>query len=292
MGNGRAYAWAIGLAMPHFASYDGTEIGYHVRGEGQQLVCLPGGPGRASEYLGDLGGLDRSRQLILMDSRGAGLSADPADPATFSADRLVFDVEAFRVHLGLDQMDLLAHSAGAVLATLYAAAHPEHLSKLILITPGLAAVGIEVSQEQFRAALERLAAEPWYPAALAALEKITAGDLSIEAFRASRPPFYGRWGAAAQAHATVGVAERHQAAREGFFAATVDPPATGAALNKLTAPVLLYAGDVDPLVTPAMVAQAGPLFNDATVTVQSGAGHYPWVDDPAVFAAAISSFLG
>jgi pimeloyl-ACP methyl ester carboxylesterase len=41
-----------------------------------------------------------------------------------------------------------------------------------------------------------------------------------------------------------------------------------------------------------MVAQAGPLFNDATVTVQSGAGHYPWVDDPAAFAAAISSFLG
>ena len=175
--------------MPRFASYDGTEIGYHVRGEGPPLVCLPGGPGRAAEYLGDLGGLDRSRQLILMDSRGVGLSADPADPATFGADRLIYDVEALRVQLGLDQMDLLAHSAGAVLATLYAAAHPEHLSKLILITPGLAAVGIEVSQEQFRAALERLAAEPWYPAALAALEKITAGDLSIEAFRASRPLF-------------------------------------------------------------------------------------------------------
>jgi len=278
--------------MPRFASYDGTEIGYHVRGGGQQLVCLPGGPGRAAEYLGNLGGLDGSRQLILMDSRGVGLSADPADPATFGADRLIYDVEALRVHLGLDQMDLLAHSAGAILATLYAAAYPQHLSRLVLVTPGLAAVGIEGTEEQLSAALERSAAEPWYPEARAALEKIAAGDRSMDAFRASRPPFYGRWGAAAQAHATVGVAERHQAAREGFFAATVDPPATGAALNKLTAPVLLYAGDVDPLVTPAMVAQAGPLFNDATVTVQSGAGHYPWVDDPAVFAAAISSFLG
>ena len=227
-----------------------------------------------------------------MDSRGVGLSADPADPATFGANRLIYDVEALRVQLGLDQMDLLAHSAGAILATLYAAAYPQHFSRLVLVTPGLAAVGIEGTEEQLSAALERSAAEPWYPGARAALEKITAGDRSMDAFRASRPPFYGRWGAAAQAHATVGVAERHQAAREGFFAATVDPPATGAALNKLTAPVLLYAGDVDPLVTPAMVAQAGPLFNDATVTVQSGAGHYPWVDDPAVFAAAISSFLG
>jgi len=278
--------------MPRFASYDGTEIGYHVRGEGPPLVCLPGGPGRAAEYLGDLGGLDRSRQLILMDSRGVGLSADPADPATFGADRLIYDVEALRVQLGLDQMDLLAHSAGAILATLYAAAYPQHFSRLVLVTPGLAAVGIEGSEEQLSAALERSAAEPWYPAARAALEKIMAGDRSMDAFRASRPPYYGRWDAAAEAHATVGVAERHQAARMGFFEAAIDPPATRAALNKLTAPVLLYAGDADPLVTPAMVAEAGPLFNDATVTVQSGAGHYPWVDDPAVFAAAISSFLG
>ena len=43
--------------MSSFASYDGTEIGYQVRGDGLPLVCLPGGPGRAAEYLGDLGGL-------------------------------------------------------------------------------------------------------------------------------------------------------------------------------------------------------------------------------------------
>jgi proline iminopeptidase len=108
--------------MRRFTSYDGTEIGYRVLGDGAPLVCVPGGPGRTAEYLGDLGGLDKSRQLILLDPRGVGLSADPADPATFRVDRLVNDVESLRVHLGLDRMDLLAHSAGAVLATLYAAA--------------------------------------------------------------------------------------------------------------------------------------------------------------------------
>jgi proline iminopeptidase len=278
--------------MPSFASYDGTEMAYRLRGDGPPLVCLPGGPGRAAGYLGDLGGLDRSRRLVLLDPRGVGLSADPADPATFRVDRLAGDVESLRAHLGLDRMDLLAHSAGAVLATLYAAAHPEHLSRLILVTPGLAAAGVEGTEEQFRAALARRAAEPWYPAALAALEKIMAGDLSMEAFRTSRPFFYGRWDQAAQAHATAGVSERHQAAREGFFAgAIIDPPATRAALNKLTAPVLLYAGDLDPMVTPAMVRAAAPLFSDATVVVQPGAAHFPWVDGPAAFAAAVGPFL-
>jgi proline iminopeptidase len=278
--------------MPSFASYDGTEIAYRLLGGGPPLVCLPGGPGRAAGYLGDLGGLDRSRRLVLLDPRGVGLSADPADPATFRVDRLTGDVESLRAHLGLDRMDLLAHSAGAVLATLYAAAHPQHLSRLILVTPGLAAAGVEGTEEQFRAALARRAAEPWYPAALAALEKIMAGDLSMEAFRTSRPFFYGRWDQAAQAHATAGVSERHQAAREGFFAgAAIDPPATRAALAKLTAPVLLYAGDLDPMVTPAMVREAAPLFGDATVAVQPGAAHFPWVDDPAAFAAGVGPFL-
>jgi proline iminopeptidase len=278
--------------MPSFASYDGTEIAYRLLGDGPPLVCLPGGPGRAAGYLGDLGGLDRSRRLVLLDPRGVGLSADPADPATFRVDRLTGDVESLRAHLGLDRMDLLAHSAGAVLATLYAAAHPQHLSRLILVTPGLAAAGVEGTEEQFRAALARRAAEPWYPAALAALEKIMAGDLSMEAFRTSRPFFYGRWDQAAQAHATAGVSERHQAAREGFFAgAAIDPPATRAALAKLTAPVLLYAGDLDPMVTPAMVREAAPLFGDATVAVQPGAAHFPWVDDPAAFAAGVGPFL-
>ena len=279
-------------AMASFASYDGTELGYRVLGDGPPLVCLPGGPGRAAEYLGDLGGLGRSRRLILVDPRGVGASADPADPATFRVDRLVEDVESLRVHLGLDQMDLLAHSAGAVLATLYAAAYPQNLSRLILVTPGLAAVDVEGTEEQLRAALARRADEPWYPAALAALERMFAGDMSMEAFVGSRPFYYARWDEVAQAHATAGMSQRHQAAREGYFAGvTIDPPATRAALAKLTAPVLLYAGEQDPMVPPAAVREAAPLFNDATVVVQPGAAHFPWVDDPAAFAAAISPFL-
>ena len=278
--------------MSSFASYDGTEIGYRVRGDGLPLVCLPGGPGRAAGYLGDLGGLSTSRQLVLLDPRGVGISADPADPATLRVDRLVSDVESLRIHLGLDRMDLLAHSAGAFLATLYAAAYPQRLSRLVLVTPGLAAVGAEGTEEEFRAALEHRAAEPWYPEARAALEKIIAGDLSIEAFRASRPFYYGRWDEAAQAHAAVGVSERHQAAREGYFAGVVlDPPATRDAMKKLTAPVLLYGGELDPTVTPAVVRAAAPVFSDATVVVQPGAAHFPWIDGPAAFATAVGSFL-
>lgn len=282
--------------MTRFASYDGTQIGYRVvgaPGDGPPLLCLPGGPARAGEYLGDLGGLGETRRLIIPDMRGAGLSADPADPATFRVDRQVADVEALRARLGLERMELLAHSAGAILAILYAAAYPDRVATLVLVTPGLAPLGIEGTEGDFRAALARREHEPWYGEALAAMERAEAGDSRMETYRAMRPFYYGRWDENARRHATVGVAERHQPARKGFFAGvSFDPPAMRAAMASLTAPVLLYGGEMDPTVTPALIARAAPVFGDATVVIQPGAGHFPWVEDPGAFAAAVSAFVG
>ena len=118
--------------MPRFHAADGTELAYHVRGAGTPLVCLPGGPGRASAYLDDLGGLSAHRQLIMLDTRGTGMSAVPADPASYRCDRLVEDVDALREHLSLDRLGLLGHSAGASVAAQYAANHQGRLGKLAL----------------------------------------------------------------------------------------------------------------------------------------------------------------
>ncbi len=278
--------------MVRFASYDGTQIGYRVLGAGPPLVCLPGGPGRASEYLGDLGGLSRSRQLIMPDTRGSGESADASDPLSYRCDRLAGDVEALRAHLGLDRMDLLGHSAAGNLATLYAAAHPQRVAHLILVTPGLAAVGIEDSDEQWRAALARRSGEPWYPGALAAVEKAEAGDDTVDNRRAYMPFFYGRWDTAAQAHVDAGVSERSRPVRDGFGAAgAFNPAATREQAGRLAAPVLVYAGELDASPTPETAAAGARLFPNATVTVQPGAAHFPWLDHPAFFTAAITSFL-
>jgi pimeloyl-ACP methyl ester carboxylesterase len=278
--------------MARFASYDGTQIGYRVLGAGPPLVCLPGGPGRASEYLGDLGGLSQSRQLIMPDTRGTGESADASDPASYRCDRLVGDVEALRAHLGLDRMDLLGHSAAGDLALLYAADHPERLAHLILLTPGLRAVGVEETEEQWRAALARRSGEPWYPDALAAIEKAEAGDDTMENRRAYMPFFYGRWDDTARAHVNAGVSERSRPVRDGFAAAgAFHPAATREQAGRLAAPVLVYAGELDASPTPDSAAAAARLFPNATVTVQPGAAHFPWLDDPGFFTAAITSFL-
>lgn len=93
--------------MPAFRAVDGTELAFHVQGEGVPLVCLPGGPMRNSSYLGNLGGLSALRRLVTLDLRGTGQSAIPADYASCRCDRLVSDVRALQDDLHLDRIDLL-----------------------------------------------------------------------------------------------------------------------------------------------------------------------------------------
>jgi pimeloyl-ACP methyl ester carboxylesterase len=70
-----------------------------------------------------------------------------------------------------------------------------------------------------------------------------------------------------------------------------NPAATREAVGRLAAPVLIYAGELDAAPSPGTAEAGACLFPNATVTVQPGASHFPWLDDPGFFAAALTSFL-
>ncbi len=279
--------------MAQFTSYDGTKLAFRRAGAGRPLVCLPGGPGRTPDYLGDLGGLGDSRELILPDTRGTGESAVPADLATYRRDRLARDVEALRAELGLERIDLLGHSAGGSVALLYAAAYPERIGHLVLLSPGMGPLGLDFTDAQQQEAMRRRSAEPWYQEARAAVQAAEAGDDSAQTRLRYMPFFYGRWDDAARVHALVGFSERASAVQAGFYApGAFDPPAIRAGLAQVTAPVMMYAGEVEIGPTAELAAEAVGLFPGWELTVQPGAGHYPWLDDPAWFTAALLAFLG
>jgi pimeloyl-ACP methyl ester carboxylesterase len=279
--------------MAQFTSYDGTKLAFRRAGAGRPLVCLPGGPGRTPDYLGDLGGLGAWRELILPDTRGTGESAVPADPVTYRCDLLARDVEALRAELGLERFDLLGHSAGGSVALRYAGAYPERIGHLVLLSPGMGPLGLEVTDAQQQAAMRRRSGEPWYQEARAAAQAADAGDGSAETRLRYMPFFYGCWDDAARAHALVGFSERARAVQAGFDApGAFDPPATRAGLARVTAPVMMYVGQAEIGPTPELAAEAAGLFPGWELTVQPGAGHYPWLDDPAWFTARLLDFLG
>jgi pimeloyl-ACP methyl ester carboxylesterase len=277
--------------VPTFAAPDGTELGYNLVGDGPPLICIPGGM-QDSLYFGDLGGLSEHRQLVLFDLRGTGRSAVPEDASSYRCDRLVSDVEALREHLGLGEVDLLAHSGGTNLAQRYVEQHPDRVGKLALITPSAMAVGIQVPGEVRARIAELRRDEPWYPEASAALKALMAGEATADSANAIAPFYYGRWDAAAQAHHAEEAGHRNADAfaifvSEGAF----DPDVTRAALASYAHPVLLLAGEYDLNSPPPAVAELAAVFPNPQYAVQPTAGHYPWLDNPIQFVTTLAAFL-
>jgi proline iminopeptidase len=278
--------------MPVFDAFDGTELAYHVDGAGEPLICLPGGPMRASACLGDLGGLSRHRRLILLDLRGTGDSAIPADPSSYRCDRLVDDVLALQDHLGLARADVLGHSAGTNIAVQYVLSHPHRVGRLILVTPSGRSVDREPDAEMRRQIVSLRQGEPWFKDAAAAFERIAAGGGAEEDWAALAPFFYGRWDAAAQAHDAAGEEQTNEEAAVAFAAeGAFDPAATRAGLADLRTPVLVIGGSLDLQRPPAVTAEYAALFANSRLVVQPGAGHFPWLDDAGQFVAAVTEFL-
>lgn len=272
---------------------DGTRLAVHVTdGPGEPLLCLPGGPMLDSAYLRDLGGLAAHRALALLDLRGTGASDVPADPASYRCDRQVADVEAARRHLGLDRPALLAHSAGAGLASRYVEAHPDRVSRLLLVTPSTRALDLPISDEARSAVALTRAGEPWYPAAAAALSRIQEGAPTEEDWAAIEPFTFARWDEPTIAYSAWMEAHRLEEPADRFSDdGAFDPVATTLALRRLDVPVLVLAGDIDVGNPPEAMAEVAALFPHGELVVQKGAGHFPWVDDPALFVELVRGFV-
>jgi len=281
--------------MPTFIAPDGSELAFDVKGaaddDAAPLIVIPGGPMRDPVYLGDLGGLSAHRQLIILNLRGTGASAVPADRASYRCDRQVADIEALRVHLGLEQLDLLGHSAGANLAVLYAAKHPERINKLTLAAPSLRVLGLGPTDEGREQAWRLRRHEPWYAEAEAAVRRIDEDEdgASDEDWLLYSRFAHGRWDEEIEEFERSSESQGNDEAASTYISdGAFDPPTTKAALAKLSAPVLILAAEYDWNPRPLVAAQAAGCFPNARLAVQAGAGHFPWLDNREAFVRLVT----
>lgn len=94
---------------------------------------------------------DQGIDVVAYDQAGGGASPK-LGVRDYSLDRAVADLEALRVHLGVERLSLLGQSWGSMLAFEYASAHPDRVDHLVLTSAGL------ISSKHKTFAIERTAA--------------------------------------------------------------------------------------------------------------------------------------
>ena len=126
------------------AAIRGTRIYFDIEGsglvaDGQQMRERPaafvihGGPGGDhSGFKPGMGALADRLQLVYFDHRGQGRS-DRCDPTLYNLDENVKDMEALRLHLGLEQIVSIGTSYGGMVAMAHAARYPAAVSHLVLV---------------------------------------------------------------------------------------------------------------------------------------------------------------
>lgn len=269
---------------------DGLGSAIRKSGSGPTVVVLPGGPGADPDYLEDLGGLDRSFCLVVLESRGTGSSDPPPEVLGYAFDRQADDVERLIRHLGLGPTVVLAHSAGCATALVWAARQPEQVAGLVLVTPPrLLDLEAEVDVPRI---VSRRADEAWHRGAADALVRLSQGPDPGDVpglLEAIAPLGYARWGEREQAHARL-MQPADPVIPRAFWQVESDAREVADALDRLRVPTLVVTGRLDAAVGVAP-GRAWAVRLGGTHVDLPGVAHIPWVDDPAVFVEVVAPFL-
>jgi proline iminopeptidase len=134
-----------------------------------------------------LEGVAEDRPVIFYDQLGAGRSDRPSDTRLWRTDRFVAELAQVRSHLGLDEVHILGHSWGSMLAMEYMLTEPAGIKSITFASPALnvkrwtddaktlQAGGTTDSPEYQEAVMEYYKlylsrSDPWSPDLMAAFE--------------------------------------------------------------------------------------------------------------------------
>lgn len=118
-----------------FLNVDGVRIHYRDEGSGPPLVLIHANFGSLLSWNGLVDTLKDEHRILRFDMTGHGLTG-PDPSGDYSLERTVKLTERFVDALGLTRFAIGGTSLGGTVAMHYAAAHPERVDRLVLLSPG------------------------------------------------------------------------------------------------------------------------------------------------------------
>jgi proline iminopeptidase len=283
-----------------FAAVRGTRIYFDVEGMGlvpdgpamrerPVAMVIHGGPG--SDHSGFKPGfspLAARMQLVYFDHRGQGRS-DRGDPATYTLDENVEDMEALRRHLGLGPIVSIGTSYGGMVAMAHAARYPDAVSHLVLI--------VTAAHGGFIPRAQAIVRERGTPEQRAVCETLWAGAFrTLEQLRhyyAVMAPMYARsqdasGSDAARARTIHSPEALNRAFGPDGFLRTFD---LRGELSRITAPTLVLTGRHDWICPPEFAEEIARLIPRADLRIFERSSHSVRADEPEAMIDAILGFV-
>jgi len=283
-----------------YASVRGTRIYFDVDGMGlvpdgpvmrerPVAMVIHGGPGGDhSGFKPGLTPLTARMQLVYSDHRGQGRS-DAGDPASYTLDENVEDMEALRRHLGLGPIVSIGTSYGGMVAMAHAARYPDAVSHLSLI--------VTAAHGGFVARAQAIVRERGTPEQQAVCETLWAGGFRTEEamrhYYAVMGPMYARRfdpvaGEAGRARAIYSPDALNAAFGPDGFLRRFD---LRGELGRIRAPTLVLAGRHDWICPVEFSEEIARLIPGADLRVFEQSSHSIRGDEPEAMVDAILGFV-
>jgi len=112
------------------ATVNGVSLHYVTGGAGEPIICLPGWPQNWYSFKNIALALAEKYKVIVVDIRGMGSSEKPA--SGYDKKTMAEDIYQLIKHLGLEQVSLIGHDIGGMVAMSFAFNYPSATTKLII----------------------------------------------------------------------------------------------------------------------------------------------------------------
>ena len=272
---------------------NGVQIHYTVRGEGPALIAHSGGPGMDARGWDDFARIDEFVTIVAIHPRGSGLSGSAAEDAYLLPDYAA-DMQALRLHLGLDRPIVMGWSHGGIVAMQYGLTYPDALSKLILFDTS-AYFGEFLGD--LEGAVQEFKHEKWFKKSFAAFKAEWAGeyqtDEDMSRLWVEEMKFYfKKFDERAKAyHERTRDLPLRIASLKTFNEKEAPTLDLRPLLKKITIPTLVIVGRHDFITNVAMAEEIGKQIPNARLEIFENSGHYAFVEEPEKFYRVIKEFV-
>ena len=237
------------------AKVNGVSLYYATIGHGPPVVLLHGGLANSDYWGHQVTALAPHHTVVLVDSRGHGRSSRDARP--YGYDLMADDVVALLDTLHIARADVVGWSDGAILGLDLAIRHPDRVGKIFAFAANTVTSGVQEGVEKnptFARYIERAGHE---------YSRLSATPKDYDAFVAQISKMW-----------------------------ETEPNWTDAPLKSIRSPVWVVDGDHDEAIKRAHTEYMAATIPGAGLLILPNTSHFAFLQDPALFNAALLHFLG